>query len=848
MRIRVLPSLVAVGTLGMLAVAAAGPRPLGYWAPSGFVAQADTLIREGRLAMRCGVQDSVVASFEEGTPEKRFFDRSYLRADVRAFNASPDAARSPFVVEGCTLVGVDPFYHRVDLPYNRLPRWKGDVRYTFRPLTATLEGASNQRLEVRHPDAGASERPLTVAPTETGRTGRASLIRLAEPGSPEVLADVFFVGGNPVLADRRDVGSGEEIRINGYATPPGRMVRLEAGDWVQLRMRERHTWLVEGFDRARTASFVRESQDGVERLYPAARLRPLLEPLAQAMDLALQSVPGGAIGRMDIGLTLDRELHEATESVVLKRCRDRALPSRPRSVSLLVMDGFTGEVLAMPSCPGEAELAAYEPLTTRTRTRFLRNQNLVGHPIGSTGKPFWAAAVATTFPAFLDLEVPAHAAGSQDRVLGCPLVVPYADSHGSEDWVGLEEFLRRSCNRYLVDLATAALALGSAGGDACLGVEDPAGLEHCLARAAHAPAGADGHDSGLRFCDRIVNLVLSTELDVVGSGCGSLQLVDARFTAASRFSALTHVRTYREPTPLARRGGVATMEERYRSGRYRLDAWRSLLDVLAAAGDTADAVRTSLRFSGASPQSANLALNTVEELRRDWINLLLGGENSRWSNFELAEATARLLTGRRVAGSLVRRPDEVRDAHVDSEPAELLGPEALHDGVRRRVLHAMERVASPGGTAARLEGSVRALERRLAALDEARPYDLYVTAKTGTPTVERFAGGSEPETRRGSVLVVGILAVPRNRGREGTWEDDEHVSACVLDPSLEAGIRQVPPAASLDPSRDVAMTVAVYLDDLAPDEVNGAATSLMAEAFAPVSDYVAQEVARRLSR
>ena len=54
-----------------------------------------------------------------------------------------------------------------------------------------------------------------------------------------------------------------------------------------------------------------------------------------------------------------------------------------------------------------------------------------------------------------------------------------------------------------------------------------------------------------------------------------------------------------------------------------------------------------------SPQVTNLALNTGEELRTDWVNLLLGGENWRWSNFQLAEAVSRLITERGVPGKLV---------------------------------------------------------------------------------------------------------------------------------------------------------------------------------------------------
>ncbi len=850
------PVVGGVAVLGLVVAAATEAGPRGYWAPAGFVAQADSLIAAGHLELLCGAQDSVVVRFEPGSPEERFFERSYLRADVRAFNANPVAARSPFVTEGCALLGVDPFYHRVDLPYNRLPRWSGAVRYTFDGHTATLEGGEGQALEVRHPEPGEPASVLSVSPAADRYVGSASLFRLTEPGSPEVVADVFFTGIDPVLADRRDVGRPLDVRVNGHRTPPGRLVRLAVGDWVQLEAGGRHTYLVEGPDRARTASFLRIGVEGRERRYPARRLRPLLEPFAQAMDLALQSIPEGGesrVGRMDVQLTLDRSLHEGVEDVVLQSCREAAHPTRPRAASLIVMDAFSGWVRAMPSCPGEEEMTRYEPLPRRTRDRFLRNQNLAAHPIGSAGKPFWTAAVATAFPAFLDLEVAAHDAGAQPSVLGCELPAAYADFHGSAEWVGLEEFLRRSCNRYLIDFATAALALGSTGGQRCA-TADPVELERCFREAgALAPADAGRDEAApVRFCDQVVNLVLSPALDVVGPSCNSLQLVDARFAPRRRLSGLANVRTYRDPTPVAGEGGT-TLAERYRFGRYRLDAWSPVLDALAVAADTVDVVRTSLRFSGVSPQATNLALNTVEELRRDWVNLLLGGENSRWSNFELAEATARLMTGRRVSGELVRTPDDSDepswfDPEVEIAAADpLLSSDVLDDRVRRRVVHAMERVAGPGGTAARLAPAIRDLAARLENLDGTRPYDLYVSAKTGTPAVETHAGGGAPEQRRGSVLVLGILAVPADRGREAWRDSPAEVSTCSLDPTLERGILGVPPAVTLDPGQDVALSVAVYLDDLEPDEV-ASATGLMTRAFDPIADYVVEEVARRLSR
>ncbi|HZD03816.1 MAG TPA: hypothetical protein VE173_02830, partial [Longimicrobiales bacterium] len=514
----VLGALVLLGVIGL------GSPPAGFWAPEGFVTRADTLIRRGLLELRCGDQDSIVTHFPPGSPEEAFFAASYLRSDVRAFNAGPDISRSPFLVDGCRLLGVDPFYHRVDLPYNRLPRWRGDVQFTFEGRTATLEGGASQELEVRHPldRLDAAESSERVSPAAEGSRVRTPLLRLTAPGSREVLADAFFVGGDPVLADRRDVGSPDVLRVNGFRTPPGRMLRLEPGDWLQVADASGPegggvwTYLAQTDDRARTASFVRVRNDRVERLFPAARLQPLLGPFAQAMDLALQTVPGVSSAPLvdaDVRLTLDRELNDALDAELAAWCRERARPERPRAASLLVMDAFTGKVRAMPSCPGPSELAAWEPLPTRTRERFLRNQNLVRHPVGSAAKPFWTAAVATTWPNMLDLEIPPHPPGPAGAVLGCPLAASYGDGHGAPGWTGLETFLQRSCNRYVVQMASAALVLGSGtSAQRCREPLTPAAFARCFPRSA-GTAGGEGRrgtrpgraspdsTSLLRFCD-----------------------------------------------------------------------------------------------------------------------------------------------------------------------------------------------------------------------------------------------------------------------------------------------------------------------------------------------------------
>jgi len=833
------------------------------------------------------------------------------------------------------------------------------VLFTFSGTVATLEGGAAQTLELRHPDdardAARGER------VDVGRRGvrlRAPLLRLAEPGGPEVLADVFFVGASPVVADRRDVASEDVVRVNGFRTPPGRMLRLEAGDWLQVMAhgggrggsaapapsREApsaaRTYLVETGERARTASFVRVRNDRVERLYPARRLEPLLRSFGQAMDVSLQGIPGAGedggaeIVRADVRLTLDRELGDALDRELARWCAERAHPTRPRAASLLVMDAFSGSVRAMPSCPGEEELAPFEPLSTRTRERFLRNQNLAPHPVGSAAKPFWSAAVATTYPNLLDLRIPAHAAGETDSVLGCGIEAPYADGHGSEGATGFETFLQRSCNRYQVELATLALAAGAGRGDACRRpMAAEAFARDCL--PGRPGVGVEAAATGHRVCDALVATVLAPGLEVVGGSCRDLQLVDARFAPGPALASLTNVATYRDPSPgLWAEAGSPGLSEQYRSGRYRTDVWRDVLRQIEAAGDTVHDVTTALRFAGASPQAANLALNTVEELREDWVNLLLGGENSRWSNYELAEATSRLVTGRVVQGRFADRVGTIGPeggATGDAGGFPLLPPGDLHAGVRRRVLHAMELAARPGGTAGRLEGALAGLRERLARGGPAGGgYDLYAFAKTGTPTVEKFvssaqqrlverlvADGSlswdggrfrleprreeeirrtlgagalrwllddvlrpierDPEAfreragsrlpahpvyltaggrvaareladlrvdRQGGVLVLGLLAVPKDQGRQASAALDAWVSACP-DPELRRRILEVPPAERLDPSRSVGVSVAIYLDDLPPGEGSGSAVELATRVLDELGVYVEDEVRRR---
>ncbi|MDE2763181.1 MAG: hypothetical protein OXQ94_07195 [Gemmatimonadota bacterium] len=825
----------AIALLALLLAATIGEEPAGYWAPEGFVERANGIVARGGLSLRCGVQDSIVVALAPGSPDERFFRSSYLRADVRRFNDNPAAARSPFLADGCRLLGVDPFHHRVDLPYNRVPRWTGSVRFARADRGASFLGGRDQRLHLMHPLGGVGVTAnARVDPGRRGAGVRTEFLRFEIPRTREIAAEAFFVGDGPVLADRRDVASTSRLRLDGFALPPGRIVRLETGDWVQMQHGgEIFTYLVEGSDRAELIS-TRGRGEGDERRHLVPRLAPFVGALGLAVEGGLQSTPSarddGPVSRMDIRLTLDRELESAGQEVVNRWCERLRLRDRPRAASALIMDAHSGGVLAMPSCPGEPEVDEYRQLPRRLRFRYLRNQNLVAHPVGSALKPFWAAAVATAFPGMLDLELPEHAAGDVEDVFGCPLPVAYG-SIGHGDWEGVETFIRTSCNRYMVEMATVALLAGDAVGS-CGG--EGVAMAECLVDGAAREAGA-GEGRPVRFCDQVVNLVLDEGLPFTGDACGDLRLVDADFAPGLPLEGLTGAAAYRERAPAGT--GPAELDEAYRAGRYRLDLWRDPIEALQAAGDTAHPTITALRFSAVSPQVTNLALNTVEELRTDWVNLLLGGENSRWSNFQLAEAMSRLMTGRDVRGRLVGRVGD----------GGLLSAEVIHPGARRRILHAMEMVARPGGTGARLAPALRRLEDRVGELPGAAGYEVYGFAKTGTPAASVVLGDGMAE-REGSVVLLGLLVVPGEAGRAASRRNADWISACPVAPELRAGILGVPPAHLLNHDQGVGVSIAVYLDDLDPDRREASASALAVELMEPLTAYLAKRLERRLRR
>ncbi|MCB1228361.1 MAG: hypothetical protein KDK99_21320, partial [Verrucomicrobiales bacterium] len=128
-------------------------------------------------------------------------------------------------------------------------------------------------------------------------------------------------------------------------------------------------------------------------------------------------------------------------------------------------------------------------------------------------------------------------------------------------------------------------------------------------------------------------------------------------------------------------------------------------------------------FSDVLPEQANLELNKITSVRGNFVSLVLGSGSNRWSNIMLAQAYARLGTGRKVDCRVVQNPN----AFVELEDFPKL---PLSEDVLNEVHLGMSRAVQnlPGSTAARISSSLQEARNRLSA----KGLKLYAIGKTGT--------------------------------------------------------------------------------------------------------------------
>lgn len=798
--------------LALLLVAAAalvvrwmgGAGDLSHYAPEEYVERANRFIRSGWLVGDCsGAQPRLVPRLDAAPPaEAAWYQASYLAADVERFNREPESFGWAFVLdEGCRISGVNPVVHRVELPFGRDLRWLGWILYGGGASDAALRSPRRTITLVR------PERPVAARDTATTEVGAGGelvqegvvLLHFAG-GASQPAARVWPVGDEVVVANRVRRESPEAARLLGHRLPVGRMARLETGDWLNLEaerpVRREETFVFLGGEALETASVVRRQNDRFERRSEDAGLGRIPDPadeggllyldlVARSVDAALGALPAERARRLaqsfDLQLTVRRDLQRdlgrrlAAEA---ERLRGGGLPF---TAGLTVMDGKTGALLALASWPEADALAGVPELEPAAHRRLLQNQNLVRHPIGSAGKPFFFAAIAQAHPFLLDLEIDPHASEAARRELfHCELPSGYlvtgaAGADGGR--VGFARALEVSSNRYTIELATLALAARE-------GV--PRGFAGPLTEAVPAapgvawprPGASSGLSIGGRPLDHAPDLgeyVFASERaprDRASAAAVRCNDMDRLELAPFRgpLDELTGAVSYRGRAPRLPEGATRReLERSYGTARYDLAPWSPLVGHLLDGADEEAAAGVRGAFQSVSPERVDLAFNQITRLRQDFVSLLLGGATSTWTNVQLAESMARLVTGRAVEARIVEAVlprDEGRRTGAVPAGAEAAGGETeidlpppldLSSEVRGEVLAGLARVVEGGG------GTARRLDDELGAVRAAFPGDaVWLFSKTGSPTLLR----SVPrDTARALVRLVDARRLRLDGGR-----------------------------------------------------------------------------------
>jgi len=830
-----------------------GSSQLRYYAPQEFVERADTFIRANYLRADCGKEPVKIVPHLDEAPEaeKLWYEQSYLKDDVKRFNGDPAGYGWTFVIDDdCRLRAVNPAVHAITLPFANPIRWLGSILYSGQGSDAVLRSAE-RTITLRE-----SETPVPAnreATTYVGAHGDvphqgAVLLHFAG-GKGQPAARVVPVAGSLVIHNRVRRGEAEEVRLMGHQLPVGRIARLETGDWLHLAAERptpvQETFVTLGGEALEAASIVRLQNDRRRRITQDPRLGLLAGPgpepdlyldlVAGSVDSALTALPEARARELsrgfDLQLTLEREvqlhLSDVFRSFCLRLKEDRGL-SRVFPAGMTVLDGVTGDVLALATYPWEEDVEAEPPGEAAARRRLLRNQNLLLHPIGSAGKPFLYAAIADAFPFLATLEIDAYPAADKQRdVLHCEIPAGYRIPAGSGGPVDFGTALQISSNRYTVEIATLALAadVGRSEG----GTQGE--LEQLLPPDREVAWPRPGQSSGMRIAGQ--PLTYAPDLggyvfrekqppqepnSTAAVRCQSIDKLDqVRFRGA--LGTLTGADTYwgLDPQALPKNSTVSTLERGYRTNRYDLRPWSPLLNHLFKGADEDQAWRIRAATQEMSPERVNLAFNQITRMREDFVNLLLGGGTSIWTNLQLAESLSRLVTGRAVEARLSRDVLLRENGAKVQPPARaqrVLAPElSIRPDARRAVLEGLRRVAGPGGTAA-------AMAMPLQKIREAFPDSVVeIYSKTGSPILERavpaVAGQAlERLVFRGRLALEGrMLSVKTQTGGVTPYGAPGKGGRAAFRNELAQAIREV----GSRPSHWLVSTLSEVLDDFVAD-------------------------------
>jgi hypothetical protein len=720
-------------------------------AAAGYVQAVDLFLRHEWLIYDPDAQ-KVVPNFDEASPMADFYRSSHLIHDVEAFNGGE---RSVFRIDNGQILSIDPTRHNIVLPFSAVRSWQGLL--TYRPEIGGHGELMGDRVRVELDGPALSLREQDDIPSVIVPRPNSKLKPQRQQGEAVSLVgegSVFFgkthLIGRSILINHRGLAPGASLEVSGEQVPTGNHFRVDSGDLLKLRWRlgSRGTqyallWgLVQG--EAPVISAWR-AVNGRWRRAPEKPEPPFARHVVEALDQSFRRQRGAQyliperrrVDEFDLALTLDSQLQDAVQEQLFNYVRPlRGQSGVPFRAAVTVMDAKTGELLALASYPAEQDLRNWRE-STAARERLLRNHNFARLPIGSVAKVMLSAAILDDAPFLSGLQIPSYPSGEIEQILGIELN-PVMDDHGidagPDGWIDFDEFIEHSSNKYAATLLTLATGVEGSG----------------LRAPVSKPGIPDVLDPLERFqlngqlWERRPNLRLPVVANLHPRDPEGPRPPRRDLAASSRIVTLEHVRYAPRlldlfDVDISRKTVRSTPDRSPRRGHgpgegddlVDTSMWLPLLEHLY---EDTEEIPVDHSFYAVSAERENLAYNLITDYRTQYLSVILGGGSSTWTLPRVSEVFSRLVTGRRIRRTLIRRvglwEGNTIEPYKDSQPPALnMKPE-----VRQRLLDAMTRVAGPRGTASLLNPMLRGIDRSLAEHGKV----LGFFSKTGSPDIPMF--------------------------------------------------------------------------------------------------------------
>lgn len=514
---------------------------------------------------------------------------------------------------------VNDSYFRMESPFApRRALWKGLI-LSRDDRTESLVGVLGKPLRVTLDDEGQTQ---AVSIERQGTTPDARSILVEGCNRDLVQVELKREGGRLLIGHKK---GDWEVYVNGERVQDDR--ELSPHDIIVIEKAGacRYNMMYLG-PQPSPLAYVKWQNGEEQRIVLEGSVSSLAYAIGAAADRAVEA---GRELPERLALTLDMRLQGDLQRAVAAyaagdphyRAND---PFATDTLAVSVLDAHSGETLALPSWPladpGEPKYARAS-VTPARRANLLTNRNLVNHAVGSTIKPLIFATMASQlWPEDLaalavnnraDRPGPGHV---HTRVGG--IQVDDWDCGSGESPIDSKEFLYQSLNFYEATIGTIGLLFDR---------------DELFRRALERrPTEADVVYKGQHYALDVKRARLALSSPQTGSRPSTDMDKTLLFQGLPR---LFDVQVTNKPASVSD------------------ESCSHFLPTLC--GDAA-ALRRNEYADNAMPQPVVFAPNSFQYFDINTLRFFIGADQCLWNNVTMAEAAARLVTGRRVVARLER--------------------------------------------------------------------------------------------------------------------------------------------------------------------------------------------------